>query len=119
MRKILVVDDDENIRNRYKEVLSKIEVETFEAPEALDVIDILMRNQSEIEMVLLDIEMPEVNGRDIFDIVTEYAPELPIMVASVLPIADQKLRIPRAREYYGKADGDEVLVSKVKSILGI
>lgn len=119
MGKVLIVDDNKDIRTRYRKVFEKLKLEVLEAPEALEVVNILMRHSSELDLILLDIQMPEVDGRDIYEIVYDYVPSVPIMVTSVLPIQEQRLRIPRAREYFNKADGEQVLASKVKTLLGI
>jgi CheY-like chemotaxis protein len=119
MGKVLVIDDNKDIREKYRKVLETLNLDVLEAPEVLEVVNILMRHASEIDLILLDIQMPEVDGRGIYDIVYDYIPSVPIMVSSVLPVQDQKLRIPRAREYFNKADGDQALASKVKALLGI
>jgi len=116
--KVLIVDDDTNIRKRYRKLLSENNIKTLVAPEALKVGEILMRDKSELALILLDLQLPEVDGRGIYDIVQEYCPTIPIIVSSVLPIKEQKLRIPRARGYFNKADGDEKLLDQVKKVLG-
>ena len=90
----------------------------IEAPSALDVADILMREHSSIDLILLDINIPEVDGRGIFDIIDEYAPELPIIVTSVHPVNDQKLRIPKATDYYSKLHKESTLLAKIRKVLG-
>lgn len=119
MGKILVVDDNKEMRGRYRRLLEKLKLEVLEAPDALEVANILMRSSRDLDLILLDIQMPEVDGRGIYEIVTDYTSSIPIMIASVLPVREQRLRIPRAADYYNKADGDRVLTSKVKTILGL
>lgn len=119
MGKVLIVDDDTSIRKRYRKMLSENNIKTLVAPEALRVGELLMREKSEIDLILLDLQIKEVDGRGIFDIVHEYAPEIPIVVQSVLPLKEQKIRIPRARAYFNKADGDAKLLDLVKKVLGV
>ena len=38
----------------------------------------------------MDLQIKEVDGRGIFDIIHEYAPEIPVVVQSVLPLKEQK-----------------------------
>ena len=119
MRTILLVDDEKKMRQRFKKMLKAEKFRVLESASAIEVADTLMREHSSIDLILLDINIPEVDGRGIFDIVEEYAPELPIIVTSVNPLMDQKLRIPNAVDYFQKLDNDKVLLTKVKNALGI
>ena len=118
MRTILIVDDEKKIRQKFKKLLKTEKFRVVEAANAIDVADVLMREHSTIDLILLDINIPEVDGRGIFEIIDEYAPELPIIVTSVLPLNDQKLTIPRAAGYYSKLHKDDTLLSKIRSVLG-
>jgi len=118
MPTILIIDDNKEIRTKYKQALKSRGHDVIEAPDAVEVANILMRSKSSLDLIVLDIQIPEVDGRDIYDIVHEYAPNIPIMIASVIPLQDQKLRIPKARDYFNKADKEKVLLEKVESIVG-
>lgn len=117
MGTVLLIDDDKAMRSKYKKLLKAHGVKVTAVPDALEVANVLMREKAEIGVIVLDIQIPEVDGRDIFDIISEYASEIPIIVSSVLPIQDQKIRIPRAHDYFQKSDKDETFVNKVKTIL--
>jgi len=119
MSTVLIVDDDQDIRDNYKKMFNENGINYFEAAEALTVSEILMRNKSDIDLVVLDLQIAEVDGRDIYQIVHEYAPNIPVIVSSVLPIADQKLKISTARDYFNKKDDFSGLLKKVKTVLGI
>lgn len=117
MSTVLAIDDDKVMRERYKKVMKSEGYGFLEAPNALDVVNVLMRDKEKINCIILDIQMPEVDGRDIFDIVNDYAPSIPVIVSSVLPTNEQKLRIPRARGYYQKTTNDKELIKKLSEIL--
>ena len=119
MRKILIVDDEAQFRKRFRRLLKGAGLKTVEAPDAVDVANVLMREKSDLDLILLDINIKEVDGRDIFEIVDEYSPSIPIIVTSVLPVSEQKLRIPRVADYFNKAEKDESLLKKVKTVLGV
>ena len=119
MRTILVIDDEKEMRHKFKKILKSAGFDVLEAPDALEVANILMRDKSRIDLILLDIQIPEVDGRDIFGIIDEYAPSLDIIVTSVFPVSEQKFRIPKAVDYFNKADGEKVLLNKVKTALGL
>jgi len=115
---ILIVDDEKDFRKKYKKLLKGEGFRIIEAPDAVEVANVLMRENANLDLILLDINIGEVDGRDIFDIIDEYAPGKGIIVTSVHPIGDQKLKIPRATDYYNKAQDESILLGKVLKILG-
>ena len=117
-KRILMVDDEQEMRRKYKKFLTKEGYKVVEAPKAIEVANVLMREKSRLDLILLDINLPEVDGRDIAEIIQEYAPTIPIIVMSVLPVREQKLRIPWAIGYYNKADSRDLLLAKVKKVAG-
>lgn len=119
MRTVLIVDDEKVFRKKYKKLLKGKGFGVIEAASALEVSNSLMRDHSKIDIILLDINIPEVDGREIWEIIDEYAPELPIIITSVHPVIDQKLRIPRAADYFNKLHKEDLLLSKIKKVLGI
>jgi DNA-binding response OmpR family regulator len=119
LRTVMIVDDEIVFRKRYRRVLAAEGFRILEAPNALEVANLLMRKKSSIDLILLDINIPEIDGRGIFEIIDEYAPNLAIIVTSVHPLNDQKLRIPRAADYFNKSQKDDVLLKKVRNILGV
>ena len=118
MGKVFMIDDDESIRHKYKERFANSDLELIEADDALSATEVLMREKSNIDLILLDLQLPEIDGRAIYDIIEDYASNIPVIVTSVLPIEDQKLRIPRATDYFNKSEGSRVLISKIKKLLG-
>ncbi len=119
MRNILIIDDEAKFRKRFRKLLREAGFKVRQAPDAVEVANSLMRYSRELDLVLLDINMAEVDGRDTFDIINEYAPNIPILVTSVYPLQEQRLRIPRANDYFDKSDSDDILLKKVKKLLGV
>ncbi len=119
MRTVLIVDDEKKFRKKYKKLLKTEGFAVVEAASALETTDMLMRKGSTIDLILLDINIPEVDGRGVFELVEEYASDLPIIITSVHPVNDQKLRIPRAADYYSKLQKENILLGKIRSVLGI
>jgi len=117
MPNILIIDDNKEIRKKFKKLFKAEKFGVYEAADAMNAAQELMKHRSEIGVILLDIQIPEVDGRDIYDIIIEYAPQIPIVVWSVLPINDQKLRIPRARDYCQKSVDESEIVNKIKMII--
>lgn len=117
--KVFIIDDNEEFRKRYRTMLEKEGLDVLEAPDALEVTNLLMRESNEMDLILLDLQIADVDGRDIYKIIRDYTTSIPIIVTSVLPLKDQKLKIPHARDYFNKADGDANLLAKIKMIFGL
>ena len=117
MKKILIIDDEERIRTAYRTVLTKEGFEILEAKDSAQGIWEMFRNE-DIDLVLLDIKMPEMGGSKIRRIIEDYDLPFKIIVSSVYPIDEQKNFIPNAHDYFDKVQGVDVLISKVRKVLG-
>ena len=80
MKRILVVDDEEGIRQLYKEELEEegYEVELAErGEEALDKI-----SRSKPDVVILDLRMPGMGGLEVLERIREEDKELPVIIST-------------------------------------
>jgi len=115
MKTILVVDDNERIRNIYEKAFSKEGYRVLESSCADEANEILLVEQ--VDLMLLDINMPTVDGA-VFHLVSEmFHPDVKVIVSSVYPLDDQKLLIKGATDYFDKSEGLKILVQKVKTAL--
>ncbi|HOY09643.1 MAG TPA: response regulator [Candidatus Omnitrophota bacterium] len=117
MKKILIIDDEEKIRAAYRNVLAQEGFEVVEARDAAHGISEILRNQ-DINLVLLDIKMPGMNGGNVKDLVGRFDLPLKFIVSSVYCVDDQRRYVPGADDYFDKVQGVDVLIEKVKRVLG-
>lgn len=118
MKTVLVIDDEERIRNIYRgmfRTLSSRILRIYEAPNAVAATNVLIRDK--IDLILLDIKMPGIDGRTMFEVIHEYSPAVDVIVASVFPIDTQKQLLPDAMDYYDKSHGPLVLLDKLTRML--
>ncbi len=80
MAKILVADDEQLIRKLINDCLSKSGHEILEAADGLEAINIFKKNK-DIDMALLDIMMPEIDGWEVCRKIRE-ASGIPIILIS-------------------------------------
>lgn len=82
MARILVVDDEQAIRNSLKEILEyeKHEVET--ASDGVECITKIKSAQKSFDVVLLDIKMPNMDGMDALERLNIIQPDLPVIMVS-------------------------------------
>jgi len=63
--KLLVVDDSSMIRKIVKTAADMLQLETVEAEDGIEALEMLEKMYEEIDLVLLDWNMPEKNGFDV------------------------------------------------------
>ncbi|MFH1782555.1 MAG: response regulator [Candidatus Omnitrophota bacterium] len=117
MKKILIIDDEKKIRNIYKRLLSLDGYIVIEAPDASIGYDILLKEK--VDLVLLDINMPEVDGDIVTELIEAFHLKTKIIVASVRPISEQKEMIKGALDYYDKSESLDLLYKKIEAHLGV
>lgn len=103
MKKILIIDDEDRIRDIYCRLFVQAGIIVRKAKNATEATNIMIRE--EIDLVLLDIRMAIVDGREMFDIIKEYNPFGKVIISSVYPVEKQRELIPKALDYYDKSDG--------------
>jgi DNA-binding NtrC family response regulator len=80
MATILLIDDEASIRRTLKEILEFEKYQVLEAPDGFSAIDIFKK--SAIDIVLLDIKMPKMDGLEVLDFLQEINPEIPVIMIS-------------------------------------
>ena len=115
MKTILIVDDEEKILNVHGKMLCKEGFHILKASTAEDAHEKLLKNP--IDLVLLDMNMPGVDGSILFELIREFFSTTKVIVASVYPLEDQKTLIKDAIDYYVKSESTKVLIQKVKSAI--
>jgi len=80
--RILVVDDEEVLRVTVKALLETLGYEVVLAENGMQAIDIFTERAEPIDLVLLDMMMPVMNGRDCFDALQKHSPDVKIILSS-------------------------------------
>ena len=94
MKKILVIDDSETIRQQVKQALAATGYEIIEAVDGIDGLEKL-RALTDVDMALCDVNMPRMNGLEMIAEVQRSGPKIPILM---LTTEGQPSLIRRARE---------------------
>ncbi len=115
-RTILIVEDDLKIRTIYRQMLTEEGYGVDEAANGEEAAISILRNKN-IRLVILDINMPMVDGVSFFDLVRFCQPKAKVIIASVYQKDDQKRMIPTADSYHDKIEGPAALIAKVKAML--
>jgi len=113
-RRMLVIDDERPIMYAYQRIFSKEGFDVLIASNAIVANELLVREK--IDIVLLDINMPEVDGTILFELIRAFHRNIKVVVSSVYPIDEQKEKIKDADAYFDKSDGKEVLLKIISSL---
>ena len=79
---ILIVDDHESIWDFLIEALQNLGYSVILAENGLDAVEIYRENPKQIDLVLLDMIMPELNGYEAFKQIREIDPEAKVLLSS-------------------------------------
>ncbi len=117
MFRILVVDDDKNTRLLLKSVLEAEQYSVFTASngeEALDVMD-----DEHIDLVVLDIMMPKMDGYEFTKSLREVQNNLPILMVSAKQLPEDKRRgfLVGTDDYMTKPIDEEEMLLRIKALL--
>lgn len=115
MNRILVVDDEPNIRFVYKEVLNEEGFEVAEAESVNETFDIL--NRENIDLVVLDIKLRSESGLDILQRITREFPNIPVVLCSAYVSYQNDYTSWLADSYIVKSSNPYELVREVKGVL--
>ena len=77
-KRILVVDDDSMNLMRTKMILGQ-EYQVVLAESGFEALNKLQEEEEQIDMVLLDIDMPEMNGIETFERMKDFAADIPVI----------------------------------------
>jgi two-component system, cell cycle sensor histidine kinase and response regulator CckA len=79
---ILIVDDEEFIRTIAKEILESKGYQMIEASQGQEALDIYRTRGNEIDLVILDLAMPVMSGRDAFARLREQNEHVKVILAT-------------------------------------
>jgi len=104
---ILIAEDVESNFLYLKAVLSKLNANIFWAKNGLEVLDICDKEEV-IDLVLMDLQMPEMNGYEATQILKKKYPHLPVVAQTAFAMSDD-------REKALAAGCDDYLAKPIKS----
>ena len=109
MKNILIIEDDTDIHNLIKEVLTKESYKTIDAYSGTEAI--LLLEKEKIDLILLDLMLPGLNGEEIIQKVKD----IPIIVISAKTSTEDKVSVllSGANDYLTKPFDSKELVARV------
>ncbi|TYB87231.1 MAG: response regulator [Kosmotoga sp.] len=113
--KILIVDDEENMRFLLKEELEEEGYEVYNAASGEEALEVFRDN--EIDVATIDIEMPGMDGRELAGRLRKEKPEIKILFLTAYSHYKHDLSSWAADAYIVKSADLNELKNKIKQLL--
>lgn len=116
---ILVAEDDETVRNFIASALTQFGYSVIQAENGEDAVKKFMANRGAIKLLLLDVMMPKKNGKEVYDKIRIFEPDIKTLFLSGYPsdILSQKGLLEKGLNFIYKPIPMNNLLRKVRAIL--
>lgn len=117
MFNILVVDDDKNTRRLFKAVLESENYTVFTASNGLEALDVM--DQEHVDLVVLDIMMPKMDGYEFTKELRGVDNNLPILMVSAKQLPEDKKQgfLVGTDDYITKPVDEDEMLLRIKALL--
>lgn len=117
---ILVVDDDFLVRQLLEKTLCQFGYTVITAIDGNDAIEKFKENPSSINLVILDVVLPKLNGKEVFDEIIKINPDITAIFISgyTSEIIHKRGILDQSIEFLPKPLNPRQLLIKVRSVLG-
>lgn len=82
MRKVLVVDDEPDILRLNRYILESKDFSVLEAGNGQEAVNLFERNADDLELVVLDLTMPVMDGMDTFEHIKKIKPDIKVLLVT-------------------------------------
>lgn len=115
MNKVLIVEDDKNINEMIYDLLK---LNKYEPVTAFDSIEALEKHNKSIDIILLDLMLPKMNGKEVIKKLKEIN-NCPVIVVSAISDVDMKVLLfdLGADDYITKPFQNKELIARIKVAL--
>jgi PAS domain S-box-containing protein len=116
---ILIAEDDETIRVLTGEVLKQFGYSIIEAKDGKDAIQKFMEHRDKIHLLILDLIMPEKNGKEAYDEIRKSRPDIKVLFVSgyAADIIQKKGILNQGLHFVFKPISPVHLLKKVREVL--
>jgi len=118
---VFIIEDEASLRELLRTVLEPRGYKVLTASDGAEAIDVLLREPATIDAVLLDLNLPEINGLDVFKTLRRIRPETKVLVISGNITAEVRREMSSLgqEEFLPKPYQLDELGRRLRSVLGI
>jgi two-component system cell cycle sensor histidine kinase/response regulator CckA len=80
--KVLVVDDEPQVLSIIKSLLDHHGCNVLSADKGQEALDVIERHKADLDLVILDIQMPDMTGDKVYTRLKEIKPDLKVLISS-------------------------------------
>jgi nitrogen-specific signal transduction histidine kinase/CheY-like chemotaxis protein len=116
---VLVVEDEESVRAMTGRLLQSEGYQVLEAADGREALELIGGDSERVDLVITDVAMPSMNGRELADRVKRLRPHLPVLFMSGYTDDEMVRRglIEPNHPFLSKPFTPEVLASKVRQLI--
>ena len=116
---ILVAEDDVAARLLAKEILEEFDYSVLEARDGQQALEVFRENLDRIDLMILDVIMPKLKGREVYDAVRAIDPSMKILFCSGYPkeMVTGQGGIEQGMDYLAKPFTPKELLMKIREML--
>lgn len=118
-KNILVVEDEDSNYILTETILKNSNINVLRAADGIAAVDIIRQNGQKIDLILMDIKMPRMNGYDATSEIKKIKSEIPIIAQTAYTLAEEKEKCLEAGcdDYIPKPIERQLLLEKIDKFL--
>ncbi len=114
---ILLAEDETEVREFTTELLNEYGYEVIEAVDGEDALNKFYIYKDKIQLVLLDVIMPNLNGREVYEKIKQASPDMKVLFTSGYPADHINGIIEKGSEFILKPVSPTKLLTKIREVL--
>jgi len=116
---LLIAEDDDDVRRLDKELFEECGYTVIEAANGREALDLFLEHREIIDLLMFDVIMPKMNGREVFEEIRKVRPEIKVLFTSGYTgdILNGKGDLGREFDFVAKPIPPEELLTKVREVL--
>jgi CheY-like chemotaxis protein len=116
---VLVAEDDAQVRELIKEVLTGFGYTVLEAHDGKSALKVFSKHKDRIQIMILDVIMPNMNGKEIYNDIKKIRPDIKCLFTSGYDsnIIHKKGILEENLPFISKPVSPEELLNKVRELL--
>lgn len=117
---ILLAEDEPYVRKLMKDVLEEFGYKAIEAEDGEDAVEKFIANKDTIQLLILDVVMPKMNGREAYERIKKIKPDIKTLFTSgyTANIIHKKGILDEGMNFIFKPVSPKDLMTKVREVLG-